>query len=268
MPGSPNNEREQVYDFKSPKISTFELADGRSYYSAFTLNKKQFGTIRQCKLMHQLLYSILHQLGIRNSDIVTSLHDPLTRNELDELPQVDGLSSQAWLYMKGKWRLKILEQRRIKAKEEALAVLNNKATHLKNPADQTKIDPQFLHHLWTQIVKFSKPLCSKRDLDFVDQKRKQAEKAKRKRAGSDSGNGSSSSSSSSSASSSSSSSSSSFSSSSSASYPAQKKGAKIGRPKKAHTVSQKNKPRKIYRPKGVTVITAADLNLVNLRNMR
>jgi hypothetical protein len=32
-----------TYDFKSPKISTFELADGRSFYAAFTLNKKQFG---------------------------------------------------------------------------------------------------------------------------------------------------------------------------------------------------------------------------------
>ena len=52
-----------TYDFKSPKISTFELADGRSFYAAFTLNKKQFGTVRQCKLMHQLLYSILYQIG-------------------------------------------------------------------------------------------------------------------------------------------------------------------------------------------------------------
>ena len=104
----------KLYDFKSPKIATFELENGNSHYCAFTLNKKKFGTVRQCQLMHQLLYSILFKIGVRNSDVVSSKHNPLTPSELLELPRVDGVSSQAWLYMKGRWRLKILEHRREK----------------------------------------------------------------------------------------------------------------------------------------------------------
>ena len=40
---------------------------------------------------------------------------------------------------------------------------------------------------------------------------------------------------------------------------------KLGRPKKAH-VQGLNKPRKIYKPKGVTLITAKDLKMHNLKN--
>ena len=44
-----------LHDFKVPKISSFELEDGRSFYAAFTVSRKAFGTLEQCKIMQQLL---------------------------------------------------------------------------------------------------------------------------------------------------------------------------------------------------------------------
>lgn len=57
--------------------------------------------------------------GIRNIDVVASMHDPLTASEFSELPKVDGISSQSWLYMKAEWRLSILKYREAKAETTA-----------------------------------------------------------------------------------------------------------------------------------------------------
>jgi hypothetical protein len=220
-----------IYDFKSPKISSFEFADGRSFYCAFTLNKKRFGSVRQCKLMHQLLYSILHKIGICNKDIISSIHSPLTKKELKELPLIDGISSQAWLYLKGKWRLKILEQRILKLKEEEE---NAKAKGTVYKQDDTKIDPVFLHHLWSQIVDLVKTLCSAAHIRIVDDRTDHAEQAKSKRK---------------------------------AYNDAIKnfgtKQLSLEKSRKTMTVKQQ----KVYRPKGVTTITSDDLKYNKLKNI-
>jgi hypothetical protein len=246
----------KLYDFKSPKIATFELENGRSHYCAFTLNKKQFGTVRQCQLMHQLLYAILFNIGVRNSDVLTSKHDPLTPSELLELPLVDGVSSQAWLYMKGRWRLKILEHRKEKLflklkeqegegeKEEEEDRPNAGQLYTGPRAGATPMDTNqkrgskivsiadengdFLHHLWTQIVELSKPMCSTADIALVDEKRRQAAKASSKRKAYNNAMGIVSNS---------------------------------NHQKKSDHPNDK-KRRKIYRPRGVTVITGNFLNKI------
>lgn len=233
----------KLYDFKSPKIATFELENGNSHYCAFTLNKKKFGTVRQCQLMHQLLYAILFKIGVRNSDVVSSKHNPLTPSELLELPRVDGVSSQAWLYMKGRWRLKILEHRRekyyLRLQQQGVGrgLVGQEEGHASGiPQRQPTIVDEsgdFLHHLWTQIVVLSKPMCSAADIALVDAKRKQAAKANSRRKAYNNAMG---------------------------------VLSHSNNPKKSDNHNDK-KRRKIYRPRGVTVITAADLGMVNLRDM-
>lgn len=178
-----------LHDFKVPKISSFELEDGRSFYAAFTVSRKAFGTLEQCKIMQQLLYSILYSVGIRNEEISTSPHDPLTRLDLRELPSIGGISAQAWLLSKARWRLKILSQR-LDAKAQGTAGVGTgaggevslpktKAATSKgcNRTIPQKIDPSLMRHVWQEIVFATEPLVSKRDLELLNQQQYKSSRA-------------------------------------------------------------------------------------------
>tara|TARA_B100000780_G_C21084515_1_gene436856 strand:+ start:370 stop:918 length:549 start_codon:yes stop_codon:yes gene_type:complete len=168
-------------DFKSPKISIFEMQDGNTYTASFTLHKKNFGTIMQCKIMHQFLYSILFKIGIRNVDIVTSKHDPLTKQELLELPQVDDMSTPAWLYMKSQWRLKILQRNQNTSSSSSSS---STSTALSYNSSQLN-DSTFLLYLWSEISKQTHIMCSRKDLEIITARQIGIATNKRKRSNND-----------------------------------------------------------------------------------
>jgi hypothetical protein len=270
---STNSRRSQLYDFKSPKISTFELSSGATYCAAFTLHKKHFGTVRQCKLMHQLLYHVLYEIGIRNLDVVTSRHEKLTNSELNELPQFGGMTSQAWLHWKATWRLKILKGRTEKylaqQQDNSSSEYGTNTTNGDALENSKQVDDEFtfLEQLWGEIANKTLPLCSKTDLELIEARKTKTGGSKRKRK--QPGNVSKTASSHDHESryyhngsvvgmkGSSSSSSSGGGSGGSVLH----KKAKLGRSNKTTEVKSMSKKRKIYRPKGVTVITAEDLNV-------
>ena len=142
-----------LHDFKVPKISSFELEDGRSFYAAFTVSRRGFGTLQQCQLMQQLLYSILYSVGIRNEEIIKSPHAPLTKAELRKLPCIGTVSAQAWLLSKARWRLKILNSRlKMKAGKNKGAGASkspaSKFTKVNSRSIPQKIDPSLMKHVW------------------------------------------------------------------------------------------------------------------------
>jgi hypothetical protein len=186
----------KLHDFKVPKISSFELEDGRSFYAAFTVSRKGFGTLKQCQIMQQLLYSILYSVGIRNEEIRVSPHDAPTRTSLRDLPSVGGISAQAWLLSKARWRLKILNQR-LDAKASGSSVTGGgaaagaggtgRSSSTSSPAASKgcnrtipqKIDPSLMKHVWQEIVLGTEPLVSKRDMKLLNQRQEKSQAKKK-----------------------------------------------------------------------------------------